>query len=256
MQPRRSKPLALAAALVAALAVGTSARAQETHEVDLLSLSFSPDLLTIKKGDTVRWIWITGTHDVQSGSGGAFDGAFLSPGGPVGPPKTFEHTFDDAFLTAHPRPGNAYPYFCSVHFLFGMTGTIVVDTDAEADVRNGSGSNPASYSIVGRPVLGGTITLSVNASGTTGHTNSTILSFLRPDTVVLAGGQELLLDLTSPGGELLGLPLQGGDTHLPGIPVPADPALCGLRIATQGLHAGGTRPFALSNAIDLVFGAT
>ena len=246
----------LAAACAAALALGGVAEAQETHQVDLFSLSFSPDMLTIKKGDTVRWVWVTGTHDVQSGTSGTFDGAFISPGGPVGPPKTFEFTFDDAFLTANPRPGNAYPYFCSVHFLFGMTGTIVVDTDAEARVRNGSGTNPASYAIVGRPVLGGTITLTVNASGTTGHTNSTILSFLLPATVVLGGGQELLLDVASPGGELLGLPFQGGDTSLAGIPLPSDPALCGLRVSTQGLHLGGVRPFALSNAIDLVFGTT
>ena len=133
---------------------------------------------------------------------------------------------------------------------------VTCSTEARFGIRN-AGSNPSSYAVGGshggNPVLGGTLDLTVNASGTTGHRNSTILGFLSPATIVLAGGQVLLLDLGS-SSELLGLGLQGGDTNLIGAPIPYDLAICGLAVSTQGLHIGGVRPFALSNAVDFVFG--
>jgi plastocyanin len=59
-----------------------------------------------------------------SGGGGNADGRFCSPSdtGCANAPlssagKTYEHTFA--------QPGT-FPYFCSVHVSFGMTGTIKV----------------------------------------------------------------------------------------------------------------------------------
>lgn len=87
---------------------------------------FDPANLVIEVGDTVRWVWTGGLHNVVSGRDGVFDGSFISgpPTGSVG--HMFEVTFDVGFLIAHPRPANVYPYFCGIHHAAGMTGTIAV----------------------------------------------------------------------------------------------------------------------------------
>ena len=61
--------------------------AQTTHMVTLSGASFSPADLTIDVGDTVRWVWVSEFHDVESGTSGApvGDGKFTS-GNPVSPP--------------------------------------------------------------------------------------------------------------------------------------------------------------------------
>src|SRR5262249_53787925 len=86
--------------------------------------TFAPSSLTIQAGDTVRWVWSSGGHSVGSGSNGNADGRFCSPSntGWANPPlagsgATYEHTFPQA---------GTFPYYCSVHFSIGMTGTIMV----------------------------------------------------------------------------------------------------------------------------------
>jgi uncharacterized protein (TIGR03118 family) len=88
------------------------------------SLVFTPADLTINVGDTVRWVWMSSGHSVVSGTDGNADNQFCSPSntGCDNPPLsrngfTFEHTFT--------QPGT-FPYYCSVHFSLGMTGTITV----------------------------------------------------------------------------------------------------------------------------------
>jgi len=88
------------------------------------ALSFAPANLTIAVGDTVRWVWGSGGHSVVSGTNGSANNKFCSPSdsGCDNPPlsnmgATYEHTFAQA--------GN-FPYYCSVHFSLGMTGTIKV----------------------------------------------------------------------------------------------------------------------------------
>lgn len=115
--------LALGAGLVAALASAASA---DTVVVDQVNFTFQPTDVVINVGDTVRWVWNGGDHDVTEGTDGSVDGneAFhnlLDSANPV-----FEFTFDAAFLAANPRVGNVYDYFCSPHFAFGMTGTVTV----------------------------------------------------------------------------------------------------------------------------------
>ena len=76
---------------------------------------------TIQVGDTIRWVWIEGSHSSTSGpcppcSGdGTWDSGVLDSG-------TFEHTFNAA--------GN-FPYFCIPHDE-AMTGTVVVNNAAVA----------------------------------------------------------------------------------------------------------------------------
>ncbi len=125
--------------VVAALVMGrsTPSAAQTTHTVNLSGGRFTPANLTIDMGDTVRWVWVSGFHDVESGTSGSGigDGKFSS-GSPVFPPSTFEKVFDQEFLNANPIPDNVYPYYCSVHFFSGMTGTIKVVLQGDLD-RNG-----------------------------------------------------------------------------------------------------------------------
>ncbi len=112
---------------VAASCGATSGFANTTHTVDLLSMSFSPDSSVIQVGDTVHWVWVTGSHNVESGVTPPTDGNFNSglPTAVVG--TTYDVTFDQQFLDDNPMPGNVYPYYCVVHVGFGMTGTITVE---------------------------------------------------------------------------------------------------------------------------------
>jgi hypothetical protein len=96
-----------------------------------------------------------------------------------------------------------------------------------------------------------TLTLDVAA---TGHTRGTFVAYSAPASLALGGGRRLLVDVSAPGGELLQLPFFAAPVQLSGA-LPADPALCGLTIYTQGVHVGGGTPFALSNALDLTLGS-
>jgi uncharacterized protein (TIGR03118 family) len=105
----------------------TTAVGTQTHTVivgDGGALVFTPANLTIQVGDTVRWVWGSPGHSVVSGSNGNADNRFCSPSntGCDNPPlslngATYEHTFTQA---------GTFPYYCSVHFSLGMTGTITV----------------------------------------------------------------------------------------------------------------------------------
>ena len=98
-----------------------------THTVmvgDGGALVFTPADLTIQVGDTVRWVWGSSGHSVVSGTNGNANNQFCSPSntGCDNPPlssngATYEHTFTQA---------GTFPYYCSVHFSLGMTGTITV----------------------------------------------------------------------------------------------------------------------------------
>jgi plastocyanin len=88
------------------------------------TLTFSPDTLTICRGDTVTWMWGSDSHTVTSGTGCTPDNQFCSPNDTncataatsiTG--ATYSHTFPAA---------GTFPYFCRPHCGSGMTGSIVV----------------------------------------------------------------------------------------------------------------------------------
>lgn len=124
---------------------------------------------------------------------------------------------------------------------------------ASATLRN-EGTNPESYTAQTLPVLGTTLTAYVDLAGTTGHTLAVLTGFTAPATWMMPAGQTVLVDVTAPGGELLGYPSAGGPTAVFGLAVPPDPVAAGWTIFTQAAHVGGIVPFALSNAQDLVLG--
>jgi plastocyanin len=77
---------------------------------------FSPAEVTVKVGQTVRWTFEGGVHNVTAGADCAapepakFQSADLSAG-------TFEHKFD--------APGDS-PYLCTFHCTMGMKGVVHV----------------------------------------------------------------------------------------------------------------------------------
>lgn len=100
---------------------------------------FSPPNVTVEVGDTVRWTWMGGTHNVISGLDGSPDGAFNSgpATGTVG--NVFNVLFNDAFLNIHTHPNWAFPYYCGVHLNLGVVNVVsdpcaTYDLDFDGDV--------------------------------------------------------------------------------------------------------------------------
>ena len=109
----------------------------DVYEVEMALFSFiyndqeNMDIdLTIQPGDTVRWIWISGMHNVVSGMDGDKDAGSEFFSGPPEFAAVFEHTFD--------TPG-VYPYFCEVHVDFGMQSFVTVEEAGCAADVNGDG---------------------------------------------------------------------------------------------------------------------
>ncbi|MHC4262230.1 MAG: cupredoxin domain-containing protein, partial [Planctomycetota bacterium] len=151
--------LSLLPRLIGALALlSPTLAAQTTHEVSLFGTKFLPEDITIQVGDTVRWTWVSGFHDVVSGLDGVPNGYFASV--LTLAPFVYEVTFDQAFLDAFPEPGNVYDYYCTTH-LPGMTAIVRVETGpiGSLDVY---GDNPfGSLFAGGSPTLGGSVDLTL-----------------------------------------------------------------------------------------------
>lgn len=83
---------------------------------------YVPEVLTVKKGDTVKWInddkkkqFHTVTSGKVVGGGGKPDKKFDSR--MMGPGKTFEHTFSEA---------GEFDYYCMPHIAMKMVGKVIV----------------------------------------------------------------------------------------------------------------------------------
>lgn len=94
----------------------TSGAGAVAAEVKILAREYVPAEVRVKKGQTVRWVWVQGTHDVVSGASCTPDNKFVS--GSAQSKGTFEHTFDAA---------GTFPYFCNPHCGVGMTGKVIVE---------------------------------------------------------------------------------------------------------------------------------
>ncbi|MCI4626979.1 MAG: plastocyanin/azurin family copper-binding protein [Candidatus Magnetoovum sp. WYHC-5] len=76
---------------------------------------FEQQNITIKAGETVRWLNLEGSHTTTSGTSCTPDGVWNSGYLQVG--QTYDVTFD--------TPGT-YSYYCTPHCAMGMTGTVTV----------------------------------------------------------------------------------------------------------------------------------
>ena len=135
--------------------------------------------------------------------------------------------------------------------LAGRVYLLLLGPLANAATRN-AGSNPLSLT-ANKPMIGTTWTATVDLT-TTGHAFTQLIGYETPLTILLAGGQTLLVNVADPNGEQLGQPLLGGPVAQFVIPIPNDTALLGRCLSTQAIHALGVTPFRLSNALDLVVG--
>ena len=260
--------------LLALLCTG-ALHAQTTHDVLVDGFSFTPSAVTIAPGDTVRWTWGLGFHDVESGSGGAFDGIFDSGAPLTSPGHTFEVTFDAAFLAAHPVPGDVYGYYCAIHVPFGMEGSVTVD--ALPQVTPYGCLNPAGslLELGGSATLGTTWTVGVD-NPIPGAQTAGSAAFLGvalapapgfPCGLRLPGWNmdpaqpagELLLSVAPPDPILTLGPATWGGTGTPAsfpIALPPNPALVGFTIYLQGLIVDpfGPHTFGASAAWLVVLG--
>jgi plastocyanin len=91
----------------------TTATAAAT--VTVKSNQFDPPTVTVKVGDTVRFTWGGGTHNVVSGTNCTSDGKFTS--GAVQSSGSYDQKFTEA---------GTFEYFCTPHCSMGMTGKVVV----------------------------------------------------------------------------------------------------------------------------------
>ncbi|MEM7309154.1 MAG: plastocyanin/azurin family copper-binding protein [Planctomycetota bacterium] len=267
-------------ALAAVLALGGSLSAQITQDVALTGFDFiDATSLTgdtvINVGDTVRWTWFEGLHDVKSGSGGIANGIFDS-GNPVLPPQTFEITFDQAFLDANPVPGNVYEYYCSIHVSFGMDGTVTVNTPPNVSTYGCLNPPNSLIEIGGVPAVGQVWTVGVD-NPIAGAQPPGSLAFVSvslfpapgfPCGLPLPGfhmdpllpNGELLINLAAPD-PLVSLgptPWAGPGTpaQFP-IPIPPNPALAGFQLHLQGLVLDpvGPNTFGATNGIQVTLGS-
>jgi plastocyanin len=106
---RRSSPILLTAALVAALA--TSAGAASTRTVVLKDIDFSPSVVTIARGGSVRWSWKDPevSHNVTSRGRTRF--------------RSSDTRLKGTYTVRFSRKGT-YRYVCTIHP--NMVGRVVV----------------------------------------------------------------------------------------------------------------------------------
>lgn len=81
------------------------------------SNQFTPDELTVEPGTPVRFVWLSGGHNVAVESQPA-DANWSGHDPTEGRGFSHEHTFE--------VPGR-YEYVCTPHRGYGMTGTVVVE---------------------------------------------------------------------------------------------------------------------------------
>lgn len=82
--------------------------------------SFDPDSLEIAQGETVRWEWAQGGHNIRPGDIPEDSDWTGTPGGPTktyGEGYTYQHTF---------QVSGEFNYYCAPHRQQGMQGTITV----------------------------------------------------------------------------------------------------------------------------------
>jgi plastocyanin len=103
----------LATGVAAPTAKARAAGAQVIHDINISGLSYTPNRLVIRKGDTVRWTITTG-HDVQHDAQVKLFGMrdIVQNGQEV---VTYEFT-----------ETGTYKFFCTPHAGLGMTGEILV----------------------------------------------------------------------------------------------------------------------------------
>lgn len=119
------------------------------HVVTQTLFAFDPPNITVAPGDTVRWIRTGGNHTVTSGSACFADGVYFDSPLNLANPQV-------VWTVPQTAAGTTIPYYCTVHCLFDMTGSIAV---------SGGPANPADINGDGA-VNAQDLALLLNAWGT------------------------------------------------------------------------------------------
>ena len=107
--------------LTAVLALAAGYAGADTHVINQVGFAWVPDSLVITVGDTVEWVWSSGSHTVTSG---------LNPGDPfVG------DLLDESLTTSNPMVSHTFtttgdhPFFRRPHYGLDMFGNVHVEQD-------------------------------------------------------------------------------------------------------------------------------
>lgn len=176
----------------------------------------------------------------------------LAPGDiSTGAVHTFPWTVPDVSST-EVRVRVIQDNFGNGDYLDFSNSDLTIHGEASATFRaDAAGVNATGY-VATAPLLGTAWTATVD-NATTGNTAAGVVGFGTPDDVLYAFGS-LLVDVTHPVGELLGLALQTGTGIVSfSLDVPSDLALCGITLSTQAYGVGGPG-LRVHNAYDLVVG--
>ena len=121
----RTRHALLVASAAASLLAFPPAALAVTRIVNQVGTTFSPSSLSVHPGDVVEWHWSSLSHTVTSGTG---------PTDPI-----VGTLFDQALTASNPIVSHTFttdgdfPYFCRIHFDFGMTGVIHVVSTVPLD---------------------------------------------------------------------------------------------------------------------------
>jgi plastocyanin len=152
------------------------------------ALSFSPATANINVGDTVLWTWSGSGHSTTSGpvSGGSGQPNGLWDSSVVNAPHTFSHTFTTS---------GTFPYYCTPHASFGMTGSVIVSAPAVPPVV--TITNPVNGVTLSAPASLNLVT--TNQDGNGGVTNVQFLEETTTATNVLGNVKTAPFSFTASG---------------------------------------------------------
>lgn len=101
--------IACAAVAAPAAALASAGHAAGTHTVTLQGLRFHPSTLTIKRGESVTWVWRDGGID-HNVTGSSFH----------------SHTQSHGSYTVRFIHRGTFSYVCTIHVALGMKGKVIV----------------------------------------------------------------------------------------------------------------------------------
>jgi plastocyanin len=215
-------------------------RAATTHNVSIVSSTFSPANLSIQVADSVRWTQQDAfiEHTSTSGQNGVPNGLWDSMGLSQG--ESFTHVFNSA---------GSFPYYCTPHFFF-MTGNVTVtggNTPPTVAITNPTSSatffGPTNLTIQANATDDGSVTRVQFFDGAA----SVGFDASSPYSVVahFAVGSHTL---TAVATDNLGVRATSAPVNITitSAPPPAQTSITNITLATSNVFwAGGSGPFAV-----------
>jgi plastocyanin len=116
----------------------TPTPAPNTETVDMGNFFFAPKHLTVRVGDTVRWVNNSDVPHNATSDSGVWDSGFVDPGG--------------AFVVTFNAVGT-YAYRCTIHVAQGQVGTIIVEPEVTPSATPSAGPSPTLTQTATPPAL-------------------------------------------------------------------------------------------------------